>query len=741
MPARRGPANCSVDFSGNDAMSFVNTPPHSHPQNSVEEINLGALLGELLDHYKLIAGITGLFTLIAVAYACIATPVYQANALVQIEQKKSNSLLSRINEILPDGQPQSAPEIMLLQSRMVLGKTVDKLALQSQIKPHYTPLVGKLMAKVMGEKPGMVRFSRLILPTDNNDVAEATLEVISKNHYRLTGEEFALEGKTGELLEKEGVSINVSEIEAEPGAKFTVTMVDRQKAISQLQENFSVAESGKDTGMLNLTLSGEDPQLIKTILNNIADDYLAQNIARQAAQDEKSLNFLSLELPRIRSDLDSAEDKLNAYRKQKDSVDLNMEAKSTLEQIVNVDNQLNELTFREADVAQLYKKDHPTYRALMEKRETLQNEKSKLNQRVSAMPSTQQEVLRLSRDVDSGRAVYLQLLSRQQELSVAKSSAIGNVRIIDDAITLQKPIKPKKAVIVLLGLMMGAALSVGLVLLKTVLRQGIESPEQLEERGLNVFACVPHSEWLRKNNNLSKKSASDVLLAVKNPADPAIEALRGLRTWLHFTMMEAKNNVLLISGISPGAGKTFISSNLAAVIAQTQKKVLLIDSDMRRGYQHALFHLEENPGLAEILKGQITFDKAVVSLSDAGLDCLPRGFIPSNPSELLMSAAFKTLLDTIAPRYDLIIIDTPPVMAVTDATVVGRYAGTVLIVAHSEENTPREAVASLRRFEQSGIAVKGWILNGVKKKASSYYSYGYSPYTSSYTNSYSKEQG
>ncbi len=131
-----------------------------------------------------------------------------------------------------------------------------------------------------------------------------------------------------------------------------------------------------------------------------------------------------------------------------------------LEQIVNADNQLNELTFREAEVSQLYKKDHPTYRALLEKRETLQNEKAKLNKRISAMPATQQEVLRLSRDVDSGRAVYLQLLNRQQELNVAKSSAIGNVRIIDDAITLPNPVQPKKALIVLLGMMMGGVISV-----------------------------------------------------------------------------------------------------------------------------------------------------------------------------------------------------------------------------------------------------------------------------------------
>jgi tyrosine-protein kinase Etk/Wzc len=207
---------------------------------------------------------------------------------------------------------------------------------------------------------------------------------------------------------------------------------------------FSVADIGKDTGMLSLSLTGDNPLQIEKIINSISNNYLAQNISRQAAQDAKSLDFLNQQLPQVRHDLDIAEDKLNQYRRQSDSVDLSLEAKSVLDQIVNVDNQLNELTFRESEISQLYTKEHPTYKALMEKRKTLQDEKVKLNQRVSSMPKTQQEILRLSRDVESGQAVYMQLLNRQQELNIAKSSAIGNVRIIDNAITQPKPVKPKR---------------------------------------------------------------------------------------------------------------------------------------------------------------------------------------------------------------------------------------------------------------------------------------------------------
>ncbi|STM50118.1 cryptic autophosphorylating protein tyrosine kinase Etk [Escherichia coli] len=278
------------------------------------------------------------------------------------------------------------------------------------------------------------------------------------------------------------------------------------EAINALQETFTVSERSKESGMLELTMTGDDPQLITRILNSIANNYLQQNIARQAAQDSQSLEFLQRQLPEVRSELDQAEEKLNVYRQQRDSVDLNLEAKAVLEQIVNVDNQLNELTFREAEISQLYKKDHPTYRALLEKRQTLEQERKRLNKRVSAMPSTQQEVLRLSRDVEAGRAVYLQLLNRQQELSISKSSAIGNVRIIDPAVTQPQPVKPKKALNVVLGFILGLFISVGAVLARAMLRRGVEAPEQLERARHQRLCHYPMSEWLDKRTRLRKKN-------------------------------------------------------------------------------------------------------------------------------------------------------------------------------------------------------------------------------------------
>ncbi|HCB2485403.1 TPA: tyrosine-protein kinase, partial [Klebsiella pneumoniae] len=292
-----------------------------------DEIDLGRLIGEFIDHRKLIISVSSLFTLLALLYAIFATPIYQADALIQVEQKQANAILSNLSQMLPDSQPQSAPEIALLQSRMILGKTVDDLNLQTRIKQKYFPLIGRGFSRLSGEKSGIVTISRLYLPDNGKDESDLLLTVKDSNHYIISNDDFEIEGKVGELLDEKGISLKVDAIDAIPNTQFIITYVSRLKAITDLQEKLAVNDQGKDTGILTISMTGDNPQLIEKIVDSISENYLAQNIARQAAQDAKSLDFLSKQLPQVRSDLDQAEDKLNQYRRQSDSVDLSLEAK------------------------------------------------------------------------------------------------------------------------------------------------------------------------------------------------------------------------------------------------------------------------------------------------------------------------------------------------------------------------------------------------------------------------------
>jgi len=404
--------------------------------------------------------------------------------------------------------------------------------------------------------------------------------------------------------------------------------------------------------------------------------------------------------------------------------------------MVELEAQLNELTFKESDISQRFTKDHPAYIALLDKREVLLAKKKHLNEQIKQLPKTQRDILRMKRDVEVNQQIYIQLLNKIQELNVLKAGTVGNVRILDNAQAYSQAVKPKKSLIVVLATLLGGMLAVAVVLVRAALHKGVENPDEIEALGLPVYASIPMSDWQAemdaklKNNKRKKKLAlHETLLAESNPADLAIEALRGLRTSMHFAMMEAKNNVVMISGPAPGIGKSFVSVNFAAVIAKTGQKVLLVDADMRKGYLQRHFNLALDNGLSEMLSGKLDIKDIIKTSGIDNLDVITRGQVPPNPSELLMHPRFSDFITWASSEYDLVLIDTPPVLAVTDPSIVGALVGTTLMVGRFGQNTVKEIDVARHRFEMAGIEVKGFILNAVEKKASASYGYGYYNYS------------
>lgn len=713
----------------------ITTPPQQPNRNTAEVIDLGRLLGLLLDNKWLIAGITAFFALAGVIYALCATPIYQADALVQVEQKKSGigiPGLSDASDMLGSSDSEAATEIELIKSRMIIGQTVDERNLNVLIQPDYPYGVGKGLAARLGWHAGMLLVSHFQVPAAYEGQT-FVLQLQEKGGYqlRLDGTEL-LQGKVGELAQsQDGISLLVTDLKGEPGQRFTLTKLPALQVINDLQQQLMVSEKGNKTGILELSLNGDDREAIRSVLESVARNYVLKNIERNAAEAEKSLQFLQSQLPDVRSSLEASEQKLNSYRQKNESVDLNLEAKAALDTMVSLETQLNELTFKESDIAHQFTKAHPAYISLMEKRGTLLKEKERINQQVQKLPKVQQEVLRLTRDVEVGQQIYLQLLNKAQELNILKAGTVGNVRIIDHAAVQIKPVKPKKTLVVVIVTLLGGMLSIALVLIRAAFNRGVEGPDELEKLGINVYASVPLSEWQQEQTRKQHKGKKLTLLAQHNPADLSIEALRNLRTSLHFAMMEARNKVLMITGPNPSIGKTFVTGNLASVIAQGGQKVLLIDADMRKGHLHHYSAAAGKTGLSDYLSGQKDLPQIIAHNEQSGLDFIARGQVPPNPSELLMHPRFAALLEWANEHYDLVLVDTPPLLAVTDAAIVGRLAGTVFLVARFAVTAAKEVEITRRRLEQNGIEVKGVILNAMEKRAAGYYggSYGYYQYS------------
>ncbi|EGQ9279537.1 polysaccharide biosynthesis tyrosine autokinase [Vibrio vulnificus] len=716
----------------------MTTPQNrSSVDNSSDEIDLGKLLGIIIDAKWFILVTTFLFAAGGVAVALLSTPIYKADALIQIEQKSSGGISSLVGDMgeLFSQESSATTEIEIIKSRMILGDTVDKFNLTTVAEPKYFPNVGKGLARLAG-KVNQIEVSRFDVPEYAQGMRH-TLVVLDaeKKTYQLVrgDEQVVLEGAEGELAKNEGYELFVSELRSHTGQEFSLGQRSRLEAIEWLKRNLAISERGKQTGILQLSFEGENRKQISALLNHISQTYFLQNVERNSAEAEKSLSFLKGHLPDIKNSLTTAEDSLNRFRQENESIDLGLEAKATLDVMVKLEAQLNELTFKESEISQRFTKDHPAYLSLLDKRTILLKERERLNQQVQKLPKTQREVLRMTRDVEVNQQIYIQLLNKVQELSIIKAGTVGNVRILDEAQSFAQPVKPKKPLIAVLATLLGGMLSVTLVLVKAALHRGVETPDQIEQIGLSVYASVPKSSLqlalAEKIKRKGKYNQELALLAETNPADLSIEALRGLRTSLHFAMMEAKNNVLMISGPAPGIGKSFISTNFAAVAAKTGQKVLLIDADMRKGYLQQCFGLKWENGLSDLLAGKIDTATAVKHTEVDNLDILTRGQVPPNPSELLMHPRFKQLMEWASEHYDLVIIDTPPVLAVTDPSIVGSLAGTTLMVARFGQNTLKEIDVARSRFEQAGIEVKGIILNAIEKKASSSYGYGYYNYS------------
>lgn len=722
----------------------VNTPQQpivNSSQRDSDEIDLGRLFGLLIDRRWLIIGVTFVFMVFGVLYAVLSTPIYQADALLQVEQKSSGlpALGDEFGEMFMSDS-EAATEIEIMKSRMVVGAVVDQLNLTTQVTPKYSPIVGNWLAR---RTPG--KDEVLIRRFDVREVYEGhafTLEFDEAGRsFEVIDQEgeSVLSGQVGQLATANGLSLLIADAVLNDTQEFTLVKANRLAVIRGVQGLLSVSERGKQTGILSANIQHTDKAYAADVLNAIANEYMLQNIRRNAAEAENSLAFIEQQLPEVQANLTAAEDKLNSYRLQNQSVDLSIETQSILERAVDIEKGLNELALKETEIARLYTREHPTYQALLEQKAQLEREQAQINEQVGGLPETQQEVLRLARDVEVSQEIYVQLLNRMQELNVLKAGTVGNVRILDDAVTNPIPVAPKKALIVVLATMLGGMVSVGFVFVMTALNRGVESAEQLEELGISVYASVPLSPTQDEMNikamrRVKNKTGGEVkipFLAIEDPADLAIEALRGLRTSLHFAMLEARNKTIMVSGPAPSVGKSFITANFAAVLAQAGQKVVVVDGDIRRGYMHVQLGGKNNFGLSDYLAGntanseESAIDGLIQSTNVKGLDIIPRGTAAPNPSELLMHSRMEELLSALNEKYDYVLIDTPPILAVTDAAIVGRYAGTSLLVARFGETPAKEVEATIKRFTQNGVDIRGVILNCVQRRATGYYGYGY----------------
>ncbi|PZX45527.1 tyrosine-protein kinase Etk/Wzc [Roseinatronobacter thiooxidans] len=708
-------------------------------QNIAEdEIDLGQLVSTLWRGRLAIVAATVAGVAIAAFHIANTNPTFQADALLQLEERTGSLALPSSLSAMVDNDPRSVTEIEILRSRMVLGRAIADQNLDWRVTPDTMPLVGTMFSRYRFPLLDAVIPARFVRPGDGIELDNLvvppsmlnesfTLILTSETEYRLLlPDDLQLEGRVGQPTThaETGFSLTLARSQAPAGRRFHIRQVDERRAINDLRGRLSVSERGRASGILEVRLTGDNPHENTRALGAVIQAYLSQNISRSAAEAESSLTFIREQLPLAEQTLRIAEAALNAFRQEQVTIDLSLETQTILGQVTRTESELADLQRREDELAQRFTPSHPTYRQLLDERARLEARLENLRDQVGTLPETQRQILNLSREVELAQRIYTELLTRAQEVEVLRASTIGNVRIVDGAGAGPSPVAPRKAMILALGMALGGMAGIGFVLVRNWMRRGIQDPSELEALGMPVFATINYS---KDADTEGRREGNLPILAFERSADLTVEALRSLRTSLHFGMLDAGTPSLTLTSSHPDAGKSFLSVNLAAVAAQAGQRVCVIDADLRRGQLRRYFNLPRNaPGLAEVLAGDISFEDAVLQGPHENLFILPTGRYPPNPSELLMRAELPRLIETCAQIFDLTIFDAPPVLAVTDPVILARHTGATIFVARHDVTPKGEAEAAQKTLASAGLKFSGAILNGFDpKKAGGRYGYGY----------------
>lgn len=710
-----------------------------------DEIDLMALLLALLRGWKTILFFALLGLVIGVLYSRYVNPTFKSDALIQIDEKSSgiSALGGDISELIGSKDSKAQTEAELIRSRMILEPVINLLHLRIRLAD---PEIG-VMDRIVNDRintsihtpegvtlktaDGVAQLSKFNV--SQGYLNQSFTLIRSESGFTLSNGFDNFQGQLNKPHQFKGVDgqiqITVNELPAN-SHPISLTKQSLQITTNALNSSLSVIEKGKQTGMIQLSMTGNNQQQTSLILKEIIQSYIDQNQSRGSEETTETIKFMETQIPALKKKLEDSEAVFNEFRTQYGTIDVGQEASILLSENAQIDAQLSELKLKKADLTTYYTDEHPLVIQINEQISVLNARKQEVDNTIAGLPELQREFLKLSQDTEINREIYLTLLKNYQQLQIAKAGQIGFARIIDLPIDTFNAIAPKKLQIMILALLLGGILGTMLVLLKNLLRNVVKDPERLEAKtGIPVIATIPRSPLLislRKS-----KSSQYRLLAHADNNSLSYEGIKSLRTNLMLGMptvgkIGQRAKVILITGESPGVGKSFISSNLSEVFSQLDKKVLIIDADMRLGELHKFFNIPQDNGLGDYLAQEIALATVVHPTTMDDIDFIPRGKHPHNPSSLLSGDKFERMMTALNEHYDYIVIDSPPVLAASDAMIIAQYADKVLMVTRYDQSIEGQVAYAVKQMNKANIQVDGIILNDVQQGLTSKYNYYYS---------------
>ena len=715
--------------------------------------------------------------LTVLVHTFVSTPIYQASALIQVkEETTQNQLLSDLAK-LGKGSPVAA-EMEILKSRTVSEGTVQALRLDVSIADADAGLAVRMEnVDLDADHQGRPLTVRFLDDPRRFQVRDADRNVVG-------------EGEVGQPFAHPGVSFFLREANAKAGQSFRLMQLPFPQAVEALQATLRVSRVGEDTNIVMVYYRHKNPVLARDVVNKVLAVYRQSNVDEKAREASQTLDFVEGQLKLIQNNLNASEEDLDRFKTEKGVMSLSAEAETTIENISKLELERSEIELQlfqakallrdvqaGRDISSSYalpnlNKDEVLLssvavqlaekeverKSLLEERterdpavavltaaigdlrgkveqilantvKTLETRRASVEKivgdygkQLTGLPGIEKDLAALTRTTDVNANLYKFLLEKHEEARIAKAATVGNIRIIDNAETPTTPVRPKKKLNVLLGLVAGLILGSIVAFVLEYVDDSLKSLSEVERHvGQAIYGVVP-----RIPRDV-EEGAPSILITRRDPKSPISEAFRTLRTNIQFAAPDRRVHSLLVTSAGPSEGKSTIVSNLSITIANLDIPTLLIDCDLRKPNLHNILSASRDPGLTNVIMGEVPWRDAVQTTAVTNLSFLPSGPIPPNPTELLGSQQMRELMEAVKAEFGIVLLDSPPVVAVTDAALLSSIVdGTLLVVelGRARAQAVNRAVDLLQNVQARllGVVANNVVSTGFR------YDYGYYAY-------------
>lgn len=652
--------------------------------------------------------------IVTIIYVFYAKDIYKSTATIKINRPQgsvlSSSLIPEFQDFITDRYISN--EIEVLKSykirESVAQNLLDTFKISKDVDKFYYVFnhTGDGLSTMVSEASLADILSGIVKIDQKRglDVVDIIVESPAKyeamviaNLYTKVYQNFSLDLSREELTnltrylqeEKENKFKELTKAEGELEdyqSRGGLILLDAQ--VKNIVENVSQLEAQKNAATIELTSREKEYNSLNSELQRIDPtlvDYLKGKV------DELYVDDIQTKIAELESKRDiEASIPLEESLKEKTLAEYNRKIeplrKTLEEKFNNLQSSLLASTPEERrTIAQKLVEANVGVQSYTAKVNSLSKMLSKYEDQFSKLPSQSIEFAKLERNRKATEKLYLILEEKYQEAKINERIKLGTVLVIAPSVLASRPSKPNRMLIIFMGVFLGLALSVGFAFTRNYFDHTVKSPDEIENKGISVLSWIPSIDELKTNN------PQDEFIVANKPKSPPSEAFKALRTRVQYAKLEETPiKTILLTSTVPAEGKTTISVNLAGSLAQMDKKVLLLDCDLRKPRIHSIFDLDRYPGLSDYLFANATLEEITRKSKIENLDIITSGTIPPNPSELLASKQMKTFIEKMKTIYDFIIIDSPPFISVTDAEILFRIAdGTILVLRASK--TPSDA--------------------------------------------------